>query len=280
MVASKGMDASSDPSAHLLQDLLRIERAERVAFLTLNRPEAANALSRALVARLTGTLTELAAEIAGGADIRALVVTGVGDKAFSAGADLKERRTWTLDDTRVFLGEINALMDTLAAFPRPTIAAINGVAFGGGLELALAADIRIAAESAEMGLTEVRLGIIPGAGGTQRLTRIAGVAAAKELILTGRRIGAARARELGLVSEVVAAAELPAAAARWAEEVAAAAPLALGAAKRAVDEGLAVPLSAGLRIERDRYEEVLVTGDRNEGLAAFAAKRRPVYKGH
>ena len=270
------MDASTGPSA----DPLRIARAERTAFLTLNRPEAANALSRLLVARLTAALGDLAAEIAGGSDLRALVITGAGDKAFSAGADLKERRTWTLDDTRVFLGEINGLMDALAAFPRPTIAAINGVAFGGGLELALAADIRIASEGAELGLTEVRLGIIPGAGGTQRLARIAGVAAAKELILTGRRIGAARARELGLVSEVVAAAELPAAAARWAAEVAAAAPLALGAAKRAIDQGMAVALSDGLKIERDRYEEVLVTGDRNEGLAAFAAKRPPVYKGH
>jgi enoyl-CoA hydratase/carnithine racemase len=130
-----------------------------------------------------------------------------------------------------------------------------------------------------MGLTETRLGIIPGAGGTQRLARIAGVAAAKELILTGRRIGAARARELGIVSEVVSVAELSAAAGRWAAELAAAAPLALGAAKRAIDEGLAQRLADGLEIERARYEEVLVTEDRNEGLAAFAEKRPPVYKG-
>jgi methylglutaconyl-CoA hydratase len=259
--------------------LLLVERRDRAVFLTLNRPAAANALSRALVAETTNTLGELAREVAAGTDLRALVVTGVGDKAFCAGADLKERRTWTLDDTRVFLGEINALMDALAAFPRPTIAAINGVAFGGGLELALACDIRIAVENAEMGLTETRLGIIPGAGGTQRLPRIVGAAAAKELILTGRRIGAARARELGLLSEVVPAAELPAAVARWAAELGAAAPLALGAAKRAIDEGLARPLAEALKIERARYEEVLVTEDRNEGLAAFAEKRPPVYKG-
>jgi enoyl-CoA hydratase/carnithine racemase len=256
-----------------------VERHDRAVFVTLNRPTAANALSRALVAGLTRLCGELAGEIAAGADVRALVVTGAGDKAFSAGADLKERRTWTLDDTRVFLGEINALMDALAAFPRPTIAAVNGVAFGGGLELALACDLRIAADTAEMGLTEVRLGIIPGAGGTQRLARIAGVAAAKELILTGRRIGAARARELGMVSEVVPSAELPAAAARWAAEIAAAAPLALGAAKRAVDEGISRSLTDGLEIERNRYEEVLVTDDRNEGLAAFIEKRPPAYKG-
>jgi len=266
------------PADGTLETLL-VERRGALVFVTLNRPAAANALSRALVAELTKLLGALAGEVAGGADLRALVLTGAGDKAFSAGADLKERRTWTLDDTRVFLGEINMLMNLVAAFPRPVLAAVNGVAFGGGLELALAADIRIAADSAEMGLTETRLGIIPGAGGTQRLARIAGVAVAKELILTGRRIGAARARELGIVSEVVSAAELSAAAGRWAAELAAAAPLALGAAKRAIDEGLAQRLADGLEIERARYEEVLVTEDRNEGLAAFAQKRPPVYKG-
>src|SRR3954468_4170984 len=260
-------------------EILLVERRGPAVFLTLNRPVAANALLRALVAEMAKTLAGLAGEITGGTDVRALVVTGAGDKAFSAGADLKERRSWTLDDTRVFLGEINALMDALAAFPRPTIAAVNGVAFGGGLELALACDIRIAADTAEMGLTEVRLGIIPGAGGTQRLARIAGVAAAKELILTGRRIGAGRARELGIVSEVVPSAELPAAAARWAAEIASAAPLALGAAKRAIDEGVSRSLADGLKIEQNRYEEVLLTDDRNEGLAALIKKRPPAYKG-
>ncbi len=258
---------------------LVVERRRQAVFVTLNRPDAANALSRRLVAELTGLCADLAREIAGGADIRLLVLTGAGPRAFSAGADLKERRGWTLDDTRLFLGEINALMNAVAVFPRPTIAAINGSAFGGGFELALACDVRIAAETAEMGLTEVRLGIIPGAGGTQRLARVAGVAVAKELTLTGRRIGAARARELGIVTEVVPPAELPAAAARWAGEIGSAAPLALAAAKRAIDEGIALPLHEGLAIERARYEEVLVTDDRNEGLAAFAEKRPPVYKG-
>jgi methylglutaconyl-CoA hydratase len=260
-------------------NLLLVERRDRAVFVTLNRPTAANALSRALVAALTELCGELAREISAGGDVRVVVVTGAGDKAFSAGADLKERRTWTLDDTRVFLGEINALMNAIEDLPRPVIAAINGVAFGGGLELALACDIRIAADTAEMGLTEVRLGIIPGAGGTQRLARIASVAAAKELILTGRRIGAARARELGIVSEVVASAELPEVAARWAAEVAAAAPLALGAAKRAIGYGQGRTLASGLCFERTNYEEVLVTEDRNEGLAAFIEKRPPAYKG-
>ena len=151
--------------------LVLVERRGRAAFVTLNRPDAANALSKALVSGLEAVFAELAGLVKQGDDLRAVVVTGVG-KAFSAGADLKERRAMTLEQTWGFLDELNRLMNAVAAFPRPVIAAINGAAFGGGLELALACDIRIAADSAEMGLTEVRLGVMPGAGGTQRLARI------------------------------------------------------------------------------------------------------------
>lgn len=259
--------------------LVLVSRRGSAAFVTLNRPEAANALSRDLVSTLARTFAELAAEIAGGGDLRAVVLTGAGDKAFCAGADLKERRTWTLDDTRVFLGEINALMDAVAAFPRPVIAAVNGLALGGGFELALACDLRIAADTAELGLPEVRLGVMPGAGGTQRLARIAGVAVAKELTLTGRRIGAARAHELGIVSEVATSSALADASARLAGEIGGAAPLALAAAKRAIDEGAARTLAEGLAIERACYEQVLTTDDRNEGLNAFLEKRPPAFKG-
>jgi len=170
-------------------------------------------------------------------------------------------------------------MNAVAAFPCPVVAAINGAAFGGGFELALASDIRIAADSAEMGLTEVRLGIIPGAGGTQRLARIASVAAAKELILTGRRVGALRAQMLGIVSDVFPAAHLADAAAKLADDIGAAGPLAVAAAKRAIDGGAALPLADGLGLEAACYEEVLASEDRNEGLAAFAEKRPPVFKG-
>jgi enoyl-CoA hydratase/carnithine racemase len=258
--------------------LVLVERRGRAAFVTLNRPDAANALSKGLVAALQGAFTELAAGLKHGDDVRAVVVTGAG-KAFSAGADLKERRTMSLDQTWGFLDELNRLMNAVATFPRAVIAAINGAAFGGGLELALACDIRIAADTAELGLTEVRLGVIPGAGGTQRLARVASVAAAKELILTGRRVRAQRAYALGIVSDVVPAVDLTDAAAKLAEEIAVAGPLAVAAAKRAIDEGSALPLADALALEATCYEEVLASDDRNEGLAAFAEKRPPAFKG-
>lgn len=259
-------------------DLVLVERRARAAFMTLNRPDAANALSEALVGGLAQAFAGLADEVKRGDDVRVVVVTGAG-KAFSAGADLKERRAMTLEQTWGFLDVLNRLMNAIAAFPRPVIAAINGAAFGGGLELALACDLRIAADTAELGLTEVRLGVIPGAGGTQRLARVASVAAAKELILTGRRVRAARALQLGIVSEVVPAAGLAEAAARLAEDVAAAGPLAVAAAKRAIDGGSALPLSEGLALEAACYEEVLASDDRNEGLNAFAEKRPPAFRG-
>jgi methylglutaconyl-CoA hydratase len=254
---------------------ITLERAGGTAVLTLARPEAANAFSKALVRDLRAALASLGGEPA----LTALVLTGAGDRAFCAGADLKERRGMTLDETREFLGELNALMDEVAAFPAAVIAAINGVAFGGGLELALACDFRIAAESAQLGLPEVRLGIIPGAGGTQRLTRLLGVARAKNLILTGRRIDAYEAEVLGLVSEVTPAGELRPAIDRLVAQLAQAGPLALAQAKHAIDEGAGLPLAEGLAVERAAYEVVLTSEDRNEGLAAFTEKRKPAWKG-
>ncbi len=264
-----------EPSVGGAAPLVLVDRRDAVALVTLNRPDAANALSKGLVAQLAETFAALAED----KDVRAVVVTGAGDKAFSAGADLKERRAMTLDETWAFLDELNNLMNAVAVFPRPVIAAINGAAFGGGFELALACDLRIAADTAQMGLTEVRLGIIPGAGGTQRLARVASVAAAKELILTGRRVQAARAYLLGIVTEVAPAGALADAALRVATEIAAAGPLAVAAAKRAIDGGLDLPLADGLALEAACYEEILASDDRNEGLAAFAEKRPPVFKG-
>jgi enoyl-CoA hydratase/carnithine racemase len=252
-----------------------LEIREGVAHVTLNRPGAANALSLELV----GALGHMFSRVRADETVRAVIVTGAGEKAFCAGADLKERRTMTLEETRSFLRLLNSVVDAIAAFPRPVIAAINGAAFGGGLELALACDVRLAADTAEMGLVETRLGIIPGAGGTQRLTRIVGLAVAKELILTGRRVSAARAQALGLVSEVVPAAGLAAAAAKLAAELAGAGPLAVTQAKKAIDGGFDLPMAEALVHERDCYEIVLESEDRNEGLAAFAEKRKPNFSG-
>ena len=252
-----------------------VDTRDGVAHVTLNRPGAANALSCELV----GALGHAFARVRADETVRAVIVTGAGGKAFCAGADLKERRAMTLEETRSFLRALNSVVDAVAAFPRPVIAAINGAAFGGGLELALACDFRLAADTAEIGLVETRLGIIPGAGGTQRLARVAGLAVAKELILTGRRVGAARARELGLVAEVVPAAELAGAAARLATELAGAGPLAVTQAKRALDGGFDLPLPEGLALERACYEVVLGSADRDEGLAAFAEKRPPQFTG-
>jgi enoyl-CoA hydratase/carnithine racemase len=245
-----------------------------VATITLNRPGAANALSMELAASIGHVFSRVRHD----ESVRAVIVTGAG-KAFCAGADLKERRAMTLEETRSFLRSLNSVVDAVAAFPRPVIAAINGAAFGGGLELALACDFRLAALGAELGLVETRLGIIPGAGGTQRLARIAGVAVAKELILTGRRITATRAGELGLVTEVVPPSELAAASGRLAAELAGAGPLAVTQAKKAIDGGFDLPMAEALVHERDCYEVVLESEDRNEGLRAFVEKRPPKFTG-
>jgi methylglutaconyl-CoA hydratase len=245
------------------------------AWLTLNRPAAANALSRALVTALREELAKLATR----PEVTAVVLTGAGGKTFCAGADLKERLGMTLDETRDFLDNLNALVSALENFPAPVVAAISGAALGGGLELALAADIRVADESALLGLSEVRLGIIPGAGGTQRLARLCGIAKAKELILTGRKIDAATALALGLVSHVVPRTELRSTVAALVAELGAGSPLALAQAKRAIDVGFGLPIPEALACERACYEVVLGSADRNEGLRAFAEKRAPRFRG-
>jgi len=254
------------------EGLLNVERRGAVVWWRLTRETAANALSRALVSELKGAALDI------GNDVRAVVIVGTG-KAFCAGADLKERRGFSLEQTRAFLDELGGTLNAIAALRCPVIAALNGVAFGGGLELALACDLRLAAEGVTMGLVETRLGIIPGAGGTQRLARLVGPARAKELIFTGRRFDAAEALRWGIVQQVVPPAELELAAARLADEIAGAGPLAVAEAKAAVDEGLAGTLAQGLITERHHYEAVLTSTDRDEGLAAFAEKRAPVFHG-
>jgi len=259
-----------------MSDELLIERREDgVCWVTLNRPDARNALSRALNLRLAEVARELAADPA----VRAVVLTGAGDKAFCAGADLKERKGVAAEDTGPYVDAIAGGINAWAALPKPTVAAINGYAFGGGFELALACDFRLASPNALLALTEVRLGIMPGAGGTQRLPRLIGVARAKELIMLGKRVDAQRSLEIGLVNAVSGEAGLTAAVDEFLGDLSACAPVSVAKAKQAIDRGTEVGLDEGLRIERECYDVTLFTEDRNEGLKAFAEKRPPAYKG-
>lgn len=254
---------------------LLVEIKAGVAHVTINRPEARNALSKAT----NQELIACAAELGNNSDVRVVVLRGAGDKSFCAGADLKERKGVSPEETGPFIDAISGAINAWAALPQPTIAVVNGFAFGGGMELAIACDLRIASDNALFGLTEVRLGIMPGAGGTQRLPRLIGVAAAKELILLGNRIDAAKALNIGLVLDVVPYEKLDARVDEMLAELAKCAPKSTQMAKRAIDRGIEVGIDEGLRIERDCYGVTLFTEDRNEGLRAFAAKRLPEFTG-
>jgi enoyl-CoA hydratase/carnithine racemase len=252
-----------------------VEEKNGVAWVTLNRPEVRNALSRAVNLQLA----EIAVGFEQRDDLRAVVLTGAGDKAFCAGADLKERKGVPASETAPYLNAIAGAIESWGEIKLPTLCLMNGSAYGGGLEIAMACDFRILVEGAEVGLTEVRLGIMPGAGGTQRMPRLIGEARAKELIMLGRRISAARAAEIGLVSQVVPRDQLRAAADAILNDVLACAPISVAAAKSAIERGYGRPLNEALEIERECYERTLISGDRDEGLLAFAEGRKPVYKG-
>lgn len=258
-----------------MSELLLQSENQGVVTLTLNRADSANALSTALLEALQQALYELRFR----SDVRTVIITGAGTKAFCAGADLKERRNMNEQQVRQTVALIRGTVNAVAAMPVPVIAAVNGVAFGGGTELALAADIRIAASSSKFGLTETSLAIIPGAGGTQRLTRLIGIAKAKELIYTARRIDATTALELGLVNAVVDDEALLASAEQMALDIAQNGPLAVRQAKFAIDQGAGVDLHTGLAIEEKAYELIIPTEDRLEGLRAFQEKRKPQYQG-
>jgi len=269
------MAGVGEPTADAGAPEIRVEQgAGGVVWVTLDRPRAKNALSRAVNLELS----RLAGELGQNRDVRAVVLTGAGG-VFSAGADLVERRGVAAADTGPYVDAIAGAIAAWAEMPRPTIAALSGPALGGGLELALACDFRVAAEGAVMGLPEVRLGIMPGAGGTQRLARLVGLGRAKELVLTGRRIDTSRALEIGLVSRVVASTELRSAAEELAAELAGSAPLSVAMAKQAIDQGVGLPLDQALALERRCYDVTLFSEDRNEGLRAFAEKRAPRFTG-
>ena len=255
---------------------LLVAREGAVAILTLNRPDRMNAVDMATLA----ALREAVDDLWGDGDVRAVIVTGAGEKAFCAGADLKERAGMSPGQVRRFLKNIREVMRELEHLPKPVIAAVNGLALGGGTELALACDIRLAADTATMGLTEATLAIIPGAGGTQRLPRLVGKGRAKELIFTGRKVAAAEALTIGLVEEVVPAAGLLERAKELAAQIVEnTGPVAIAQAKFAINQGLEVDLESGLAIEAKAYEVTIPTRDRTEALRAFGEKRRPVYTG-
>lgn len=251
------------------------KNAAGIAVVTLNRPEAANALSLYLLNEFQEVLTSLKFD----ASVRCVVITGMGEKAFCAGADLKERINMDTAQVRKTLSLIREVINEVEALPMPVIAAVNGAAFGGGTELALACDIRIASETAKFGLTETSLGIIPGGGGTQRLPRLIGKGRAKELIYTAKRITAKVAERIGLVEYVTAPELLLEKALEIAGQIARNGPIAVAQAKFAIDKGFEVDLITGLAIEYSAYEKTIPTKDRLEGLKAFQEKRQPEYKG-
>jgi enoyl-CoA hydratase/carnithine racemase len=254
---------------------LTIDRpAERVARITIDRPPV-NALGGDLVRELSS----VARAIGDDAGLACVLLAAKG-KAFCAGADLKERREMSDDDVIAMVGSIATLTSDLAAIPVPTVAVLQGAALGGGLELALACDLRIAAQEAKLGLPECSLAIIPGAGGTQRLARLVGPARAKRWIFTAHVTTAAEAAHEGLVDAAVPAVELEREALSWANRIAACGPVALRAAKQAIDEGLQCgTLEKALEIEAQAYARTVPTLDRKEALAAFAEKRPPRFEG-
>ncbi|MED1782138.1 enoyl-CoA hydratase-related protein [Brevibacillus fortis] len=252
-----------------------LQREGAIGILTLQRPEVFNCLNLETLVTLRGLISEISLD----RDIRTVIVTGAGDKAFCSGADLRERRSMSPQQVEVYIQTIRDTFTELEKLPKPVIAAINGLALGGGTELALACDLRIMSEQAQMGLTETSLGIIPGAGGTQRLPRLVGKGVAKELIFTARRVLPEEALSIGLINRIVPADQLMVTAISLAEQISANAPLALAQAKFAIDCGVEVELASGLQIESNAYKLLVPTKDRLEGLTAFQEKRKPIYRG-
>lgn len=255
---------------------VKLERRGGVAIVTIDRPERMNALSRgALLA-----FEELGRTIFADSSLRAIVLTGAGDKAFCAGADLKERKGMDENAVREQLRLYRRALLWIERSPVPVVAALNGVAFGGGLEIALLCDLRVAAQNVKLGLPETTLGIIPGLGGTQRLPRIVGEAKAKELILLGRRIDATEALSLGIVNRVAPSdTNLIDDTLEWIRPISDGAPIAQKAALAAIDASYDVGMDRGMELEMVYYDDCLRSADRVEALVAFAEKRKAIFRG-
>jgi len=259
------------PSSHILFETAQ----DGIALITVNRPEKRNALSRALVTELENAFGRLVSEAA----IRAAIITGAGDKAFVAGADIQELAVLSSVELRAHALQGQRTFRMLETCGKPTVAALNGYALGGGLELAMACTVRFAAESATLGQPEVKLGIIPGYGGTQRLPRLVGRGRALELLLSGESISASEAHRIGLVNAVVPQADLLRHSRAWLAKVLANGPLALGLVMESVDAGLDAGLEQGLRLEAAAFGLCAATEDGREGTRAFLEKRRPAFAG-
>jgi len=251
------------------------EKNEGVATITLNRPEALNAFSKDVVEEILHALEDIETDEA----VRVVVLTGAGEKAFSAGADIKAMAGITALKARElsFMGE--KLCVGLENLEKPVIAAINGYALGGGLEVAMSCDLRIASENAKMGQTEINIGLIPGWGGTQRLTRLVGMTKAKELVFTGRIIDAKTAEQIGIVNMVVPADKFRETVSQFAKDLASKAPVALKVAKALINKGSDIGLESALALEREGFGVVGSSEDLKEGVSAFTEKRKPVFKG-
>jgi enoyl-CoA hydratase/carnithine racemase len=257
------------------RSILPVEMDRGVVVLKLNRPEVMNAFNFSLLIALKNEIERLRFDN----EVRVVVITGEGERAFCAGADLKERSTMDPVEVKKFILTIRNLFTSIEQLNKPVIAAVNGIALGGGTELALACDIRIASENASMGLTETRLGIIPGAGGTQRLPRLIGLGKAKELIFTGRRVSAREALDIGLVNSVCPLEFLMDQCRKLAGMICEAGPIAVEQAKYAINFGIETDIQTGLAIESSAYWVTVPTEDRIEALNAFREKRKPVFKG-
>jgi len=256
-------------------NILLAEEDAGILTLTLNRPDIMNSLNFPLLYALRDQIEAVRYR----SDIRVVIITGSGDRAFCAGADLKERAALKPEQVKEFIFTIRNLFTSIEQLNKAVIAAVNGIALGGGTELALASDIRIAADNASMGLTETRLAIIPGAGGTQRLPRLVGKGKAKELIFTGQRLDAQEALKIGLVNKICEQKDLRNECKKMADMICETGPIAIEQAKYAINYGMETDMHTGLAIESNAYWVCIPTEDRLEGLAAFKEKRKPVYRG-